>query len=192
MKRKVFKGPDGKTYVYNSALDEEENNFFSQRIQQEPKFKFPSKSLTPDDLKESAIRRVCGIHGLTLAREIVWAQEAVEFVGLTDYTFAKESMTGAYQITELEKLKLSLWDSKIAEHIRHSQLLFRNDVLVFNALWPSYKSKFEQEQKELLSKIVAHVMINGNEGPKKGTGFYEDVHPTAESFQRILNLISKP
>jgi hypothetical protein len=149
------KGADGivRKYLYHKGIDQAQDNFYKKYeagVQNADDYK---KKMRFRPTESDAVRHVCNCHALSLAREVIWAEEAVNKVGIDGFvTVIKsglESMTG---------LKMALWEAKIDECIRISKAIFHGYETTINGI----KSNAKALQDEITAKMVAHKLAHGD------------------------------
>lgn len=104
-----------------------------------------------DLLKNSAIENICTRNQITSSRERKWAEWAVIRIGFSDYKVP--------DYTPFRRLRLTLWESKADHFISVQRALHHNNFKLAKEL----DEKYRLEHEELTAKIMAHVLIHGNE-----------------------------
>lgn len=149
--------------------------------------KFPhtdDQALMPDKSK-IAVEHLCTLHGMTLAREVMWCEEVVKEIGLDNYystgTFAYHDPR-----TDLQKIKNQLWESKAYEALKIKQFKWQG----YDHLIPDFQALRKEEQLRINAAIVAHVMKHGDDHRILLTTVYTDF--ILSNRDSIFGLPSKP
>lgn len=177
---------DGKEYHVDN-----DNNIRDQHYDDlSPKERNKFKKI--DIAKETAIQFVIEHYKLSSVEDIGLAYEAVEYIGLDDYRILRRST--------LSQLKRALWESRIAEYICTSRAI-RFGQQSYDNFVSLMKQKFTDEQQEIQTKIVTHVLLHGNDG-NDDQGLMASIHgdgksvvynsnPTQKDFEDLMKKLNE-
>lgn len=147
-----------------------------------PKTPIESTNLSP---KELALEHICSRNGLNLARERLWAIDAIDKIGTSDFYVRPEY--GGLQ--PLARLKMQLWEVKMDEYINVQRaLFFKNDDLV-----ATIKALSQVNQDKINVNIVAQMMTHGEDksafigGIDPVSGSPYNAYPTQKDFDDLVS-----